>query len=1264
MSHLSRPRASISGPSGSQTSKDLFSSALQSRTVTNSYIAHLKIWEAVTEGAAPGTAGAQRKARYLILAVQKDTGRVTLNKAKRNANGSYSIGKDWDLNTLREIIVHDATTFTLTLSRSYSWETENAKEQSSFLQAAVKIYRKYTGDLGPHCVGLEDASSSDSIDPAPAPSTTIPRQASVSHSRADDRIPSINTSVSSAPSKQSPLSAGTRRGQDGFYNAADRSEGSVSSPMRPTLSTLPPTISEDARTEKRPSLRRNANSGPMSSSQDIRQSEASRPSPPIHRPSTAESDAKGLAPPATFTRPAKSARSPGRPNGLKTSVVADETNSQSTQEPETKGQSLLPAPSSTIPTRPLIRPRRSRTSSMESIGSASTGGDARARLSSIEPVRGGAAYEKMLLAGTGLTGVAEGDEEEEMADVYGGADLGSDGETIVHEEILPRSTRPGDKRSPQKKHKLNREDLRDAGEVGSVVKAELVDEDEEDMTLANVEEMLEGFEWKRQQSNGMSTLASNGSLVYGGKRVGKGPADVIEARLLDELAALDAANIHAIIESDDRVSWVVRHMEEALHQLDLIDSMVASYKMQLNARAEEISHIEGQNRGLQVQTSNQRALSNEIDRLLNTVQVDEAAVEMLLHSEFESDDGISEVERAGAALYKAMLQARRSDVDDRGGSEVGGIAAATERLDEYAGLANTFAKRLFEYLSHAFVMQTKSVLKDPNRSKALAPPYPTIESQQQVEDFLGRYCGLLLYAKEVSPDYFQRISASYFTSASERYKGEMVTLISVWRGQITAASDEEIAEASFYLPGQATIGSVATRAGTVRRGVARSKGVQGQEVAAHEAFSRILVTITPLIAREQGFVADLLHINHNNITFADYMNMEVYFRRRAADVFGSTPASGSLRDMKSALDLIFSFLSPELQSFVDQVFSGDRIQLVGVLAALDRSLSLAQEINNEFLIRNLGKLQMKSASQLDKFMQEQVRAIEQTKLTVKKRKGVTNFIKVFPSFVERIEVQLVEAEMLPIRPTVDAYYEQICKAMFDALQAMAIPKMESSTGNYLSSNIDEDKGMMNHHIILIENMYHFVKHVGRLHGSAALAPLLQRAQGLLDDALSSYVQSALRRPLGKMMDFGDGIDTLLRSTPANEVSLHSAYNRQAAKRLVKEYSSKDIRKSIEALGKRVAKHFDDDEVTSIAEGLSNAANVHDASGIGLEEIVEVLGMVWRNLEDGFTTECQRLQRVLKDCYSQSNESSKLLCDFTMEDVRKPFASNAPAGKRR
>lgn len=71
-------------------------------------------------------------------------------------------------------------------------------------------------------------------------------------------------------------------------------------------------------------------------------------------------------------------------------------------------------------------------------------------------------------------------------------------------------------------------------------------------------------------------------------------------------------------------------------------------------------------------------------------------------------------------------------------------------------------------------------------------------------------------------------------------------------------------------------------------------------------------------------------------------------------------------------------------------------QIVGILAALDRAIVEAEELNNEFLLRSLSKLHMRLASQLERFVGEQIKGIEQTKLTVKKRKGVAHFIKVFP----------------------------------------------------------------------------------------------------------------------------------------------------------------------------------------------------------------------------------------------------------------------------
>lgn len=211
-------------------------------------------------------------------------------------------------------------------------------------------------------------------------------------------------------------------------------------------------------------------------------------------------------------------------------------------------------------------------------------------------------------------------------------------------------------------------------------------------------------------------------------------------------------------------------------------------------------------------------------------------------------------------------------------------------------------------------------------------------------------------------------------------------------------------------------------------------------------------------------------------------------------------------------------------------FKGVIRQIFGILAALDRAIVLSETLSNDYLLRALQKLHMRLASVLDRFIGDQIRAVEQTKLSVKKRRGVTYFIRVFPVFVDRVESQLLavcagsseEMRKLNIRRAVDGYYEQLSSTMFDALQAMAASATSSSTA--MMSGEDEDKGLLNHHVILIENMHFYVTEVGRLlrrrtrkSTRRTLVPCVRRAHHILEDSTLAYVHSALRRPLSKMM---------------------------------------------------------------------------------------------------------------------------------------------------
>ncbi|CAG8786996.1 6581_t:CDS:2, partial [Cetraspora pellucida] len=130
---------------------------------------------------------------------------------------------------------------------------------------------------------------------------------------------------------------------------------------------------------------------------------------------------------------------------------------------------------------------------------------------------------------------------------------------------------------------------------------------------------------------------------------------------------------------------------------------------------------------------------------------------------------------------------------------------------------------------------------------------------------------------------------------------------------------------------------------------------------------------------------------------------------------------------------------------------------------------------------------------------EQLKAIEDTKVTSKsskRRKGIVLFIRIFPCFVERIEYSMNRADKLEIRQIVNSGYEKIVKTMFDCLEAIS----------------KDEESLM---------------------------------------TLEAYAKSVVRRPFGKLLEFFEGIKSLLRTTSApEEVGFRLKYSKDALKKLV------------------------------------------------------------------------------------------------------------------
>jgi len=188
-----------------QIIQSLFSHRGSDQQLDETYITHLKIWEDVPIGSNQPDEGG-KKARYLMVSVSK-YGKVFMHKAKRNNNGSFSKGKTWGLEDLRQVEVVTVShrplidlqrvlsthfpssktsssqpqTFALTMtSRTYIWQTERPRDQLNFLSTTCKVYRKYTQGRLPALLNLnfsldDDNGSTQSAGPSPAPSHAQPQ---------------------------------------------------------------------------------------------------------------------------------------------------------------------------------------------------------------------------------------------------------------------------------------------------------------------------------------------------------------------------------------------------------------------------------------------------------------------------------------------------------------------------------------------------------------------------------------------------------------------------------------------------------------------------------------------------------------------------------------------------------------------------------------------------------------------------------------------------------------------------------------------------------------------------------------------------------------------------------------------------------------------------------------------------------------------------------------------------------------------------------
>jgi hypothetical protein len=276
----------------------------------------------------------------------------------------------------------------------------------------------------------------------------------------------------------------------------------------------------------------------------------------------------------------------------------------------------------------------------------------------------------------------------------------------------------------------------------------------------------------------------------------------------------------------------------------------------------------------------------------------------------------------------------------------------------------------------------------------------------------------------------------------------------------------------------------------------------------------------------------------------------------------------------------------------------------------------------------LQKIHSKLISLFDKFLDEQIRAIEDTKVKIKKRKGVIGFIRIFPSFSLSLETMLASADDLEIRETVNRAYVRINKAMFESLKVIARENPAAQT----AGADPEDKEVLNYQILLIENMNHYLEEVDA-RSNTVLEDWKQNAVQEMEEHMSLYLGAVIRRPLGKLLDFIESTESLMLSRQpgeaASSISSMPSHSKTTFKKILAGYDSKEIKRGIETLKKRVEKHFGDADDPGLSRGL-------------VSKVIQNCEKYYEKVED-------RILTISRDVYD-----GDIVAEWTKSDVSGAF----------
>uniref|UniRef100_A0A8C0HHN7 Exocyst complex component 1 n=1 Tax=Chelonoidis abingdonii TaxID=106734 RepID=A0A8C0HHN7_CHEAB len=513
-------------------------------------------------------------------------------------------------------------------------------------------------------------------------------------------------------------------------------------------------------------------------------------------------------------------------------------------------------------------------------------------------------------------------------------------------------------------------------------------------------------------------------------------AEAFAEKLSRELQVLDGANIQSIMASEKQVNILMTLLDEALKEVDQIELKLSSYEEMLQSVKEQMDQISESNHLIHLSNTNNVKLLSEIEFLVNHMDLAKGHIKALQEGDLASSRGIEACTNAADALLQCMNVALRPGHDM--------LYAVKQQQQRFSDLREQFARRLASHLNNVFVQQGH----DQSSTLAQHSIELTLPNHHPFHRDLLRYAKLMEWLKSTDYGKYEGLTKNYMDYLSRLYEREIKDFFEVAKIKMTGTTKEgkkfatlprkesavkqeteSLHGSSGKLTGStSSLNKLSVQSSGNRRSQSSSLLDMGNMSASDldvadrtkfdKIFEQVLSELEPLCLAEQDFISKFFKLQQ-------HQNMGTTTNEAEEMDGGILCRKDMIRQM---MIKIFRCIEPELNNLIALGDKIDSFNSLYMLVKMSHHVWTAQNVDPaSFLSTTLGNVLVTVKRNFDKCISNQIKQMEEVKISKKSKVGILTFVAEFEEFAALAESIFKNAER---RGDLDKAYTKLIRSVF------------------------------------------------------------------------------------------------------------------------------------------------------------------------------------------------------------------------------------------